>query len=103
MTSDNHFRQAMPVCIIFDVLFTKLKVRFYCENEVFLPLFFTQMILQFPYFYFTYLFRKRNAGKGRFCNFFYLHADEQGKTRLRFCLQTSFPPWPRGKGNCLPD
>ena len=37
-------RQQIPVCIIFDVFCTKLKVRFYCENEVFLLLFFTQMI-----------------------------------------------------------
>ena len=50
MTSDNIVRQQIPVCIIFGVLCTKLKVRFYCENEVFLPLFFTQMILQFPCF-----------------------------------------------------
>ena len=47
------------------------------------------------------LIRPKNACKGCFCNFFYLHADEQGKTRSSFPCQTSFPPWPRGKGDCL--
>ena len=43
----------------------------------------------------------KNACKGRFCIFFYLHAEERGKTSSSFRWQTSFPPWPRGKGNCL--
>ena len=47
------------------------------------------------------LIRLKNACKGCFFNFFYLHADEQGKTRSSFHCQTSFPPWPRGKGGCL--
>ena len=34
----------------------------------------------------------KNACKGRFCIFFYLHTDEQGKTRSSFHWQSSFPP-----------
>ena len=44
----------------------------------------------------------KNACKGRFCIFFYLHAGEQGKTCSSSYWQTSFPPWPRGKSKCLP-
>ena len=40
--------------------------------------------------------------QGRSCNFFYLHADEQGENRASFHWQTSFPQWQRGKDNCLP-
>ena len=32
---------------------------------------------------------------------FYLHADEQGMTRSRSHWQSTFPPWPRGKNDCL--
>ena len=38
-----------------------------------------------------------------FVFFFYLHAREQGKTRSSCRWQSTFPPWPRGKGNCLQD
>ena len=33
--------------------------------------------------------------------FFYLHAREQEKTLSSCRWQSTFPPWPRGKGNCL--
>ena len=32
-----------------------------------------------------------------------MHADEQRKTFSSFHWQMSFPPWPRGKSNCLPN
>ena len=48
-------------------------------------------------------FAKEAPVRGVFVFFFYLHADEQGVTRSSFHSQSTFPPWPRGKGNCLPD
>ena len=39
--------QKIPVCVLFDHLFTKVKISFYCPNEVFLPLFLTQVFLYF--------------------------------------------------------
>ena len=67
-----------------------------------LPLFCTQIVFLILFFQFTLLNRPKNACKRSFCNFFYLHTDEQGKTRSMFYWQSTFPPWPRGKGNCLP-
>ena len=46
---------------------------------------------------------KRTPFKRIFVIFFYLHAGEQGKTRSSCHWQSTFPPWPRGKGNCLQD
>ena len=46
---------------------------------------------------------KKTSLKGVFVIFFYLHVDEQGKTRSICRWQSTFPPWPRGKGNCLHD
>ena len=89
--------QQMPVCTMFNYLFTKLKISFHCANEVFLPLFLCQVFLLLLYFKFTLLIRPKNACKGSFCNFFYLHADKQGKTRSSLYWQTSFPRWTRGK------
>ena len=43
-------------------------------------------------------FAQKMPVRGVFVIFFYLHADEHGKTRSTLHLQTSFPPWPRGKG-----
>ena len=40
--------------------------------------------------------------RGVFVFFFNLHADKQGKTCSSLQGQISFPPWPRGKGYCLP-
>ena len=48
-------------------------------------------------------FVKKTACTGRFRIFFYLHAIEQGKTRSSCDWQPTFPPWPRGKSNCLKD
>ena len=42
--------QKIPVCIMFDHLYTKVKISFYCPNEVFLPLFLTQLFLLLLYF-----------------------------------------------------
>ena len=56
--------------------------------------FFTSILLDY--------FAQKTPERGVFELFFYLHADERGKTRSIFHCQTSFPPWPRGKGNCLP-
>ena len=44
---------------------------------------------------------KKSPFKRVFVIFFYLHAREQGKTRSSCHWQSTFPPWPRGKGNCL--
>ena len=44
---------------------------------------------------------KNSPFKRVFVIFFYLHAREQGKTRSSCQWQSTFPPWPRGKGNCL--
>ena len=46
---------------------------------------------------------KRTPFKRIFVIFFYLHAGEQGKTRSSCRWQSTFPPWPRGEGNCLQD
>ena len=46
---------------------------------------------------------KKSPFKRFFLIFFYLHAREQGKTRSSCRWQSTFPPWPRGKGNCLQD
>ena len=46
---------------------------------------------------------KKSPFKRVFVIFFYLHAREQGKTRSSCRWQSTFPPWPRGKGNCLQD
>ena len=46
---------------------------------------------------------KTSPFKRVFVIFFYLHAREEGKTRLSCRWQSTFPPWPRGKGNCLRD
>ena len=47
--------------------------------------------------------RKNSPFKRVFVFFFYLHAREQRKTRSSCRWQSTFPPWPRGKGNCLQD
>ena len=46
---------------------------------------------------------KNSPFKRVFVIFFYLHSREQGKTRSSCRWQSTFPPWPRGKGNCLQD
>ena len=46
-------------------------------------------------------FLKNSPFKRVFVFFFYLHAREQGKTRSSCRRQSTFPPWSRGKGNCL--
>ena len=46
---------------------------------------------------------KKSPFKRVFVIFFYLHAREQGKTRSSCRWQSTFPPWLRGKGNCLQD
>ena len=46
-------------------------------------------------------FLKKSPFKRIFVSFFYLHAREEGKTRSSCHWQSTFPPWPRGKGNCL--
>ena len=66
---------------MFDHVCTEVKVSFYYPNEVFLPLFVTQVFFLPLYFSFTLLIRPKNACKGRFFKNFYLHVDEQGKTR----------------------
>ena len=48
-------------------------------------------------------FLKKSPFKRVFVIFFYLHAREQRKTRSSCRWQSTFPPWPRGKGNCLQD
>ena len=48
-------------------------------------------------------FPKKSPFKRVFVIFFYLHAREQRKTRSSCRWQSTFPPWPRGKGNCLQD
>ena len=68
-------RQKIPVCMMFMILCTKLKVRFYRENEEFLPSFsfrwfsnfFTSGLL--PYF------AKETTLRTFFAIFFYLNAD----------------------------
>ena len=46
-------RQQIPVCITFNDLFRKLKISFYCANEMFLPLFLTQVFVLLLYFQFS--------------------------------------------------
>ena len=97
-------RRQIPVCIIIiNTLYTKLKCVFYGSNELILPFFnsdisFTSLLL-------VDLVNslKRTPFKRVFVIFFYLHAGEQGKTRSSCHWQSTFPPWPRGKGNCLQD
>ena len=48
-------------------------------------------------------FLKKSPFKRVFVIFFYLHAREQRKTRSTCRWHSTFPPWPRGKGNCLQD
>ena len=97
-------RRQIPVCkIIIITLHTKLKCVFYGSNELILPFFNSD-------FSFTSLLLvdlvnslKRTPFKRVFVIFFYLHAGEQGKTCSSCHWQSTFPPWPRGKGNCLQD
>ena len=96
-------RRQIPVCIIINTLYAKLNCVFYGSNELILPFFnsdisFTSLLL-------AYLVNslKRTPFKRVFVIFFYLHAGEQGKTRSSCHWQSTFPPWPRGKGNCLQD
>ena len=42
--------QKIPVCTLFDHLCTKGKISFYCLDEVFLPLFLTQVFLLLLYY-----------------------------------------------------
>ena len=97
-------RRQIPVCIIINALYTKLKYVFYGSNELILPFFFISDI-SFTSLLAVYLVNslKKSPFKRVFVIFFYLHAREQGKTRSNCRWQSTFPPWPRGKGNCLQD
>ena len=79
------------------------KTNFYCSNEINLPLLLTEMFLLLLNFQFTWLFSKKLPVRAVSVIFFYLYADEQEKTRSSCHWQLTFPPWPRGKGNCLRD
>ena len=69
-TSEDHCPPKIPVFIMVNDLFRKLKISFYRANEVFLPLFLTQVFLLLLYFWFTVLVHPKNTRKSGFCNFF---------------------------------
>ena len=85
---------------MFSDLCTKLKVRFYRKCFCY----YFSLIVFSNFFVCTFLihFAKEARVRGVFI-IFYLHADEQGMTRSSSHWQSTFPPWPRGKNNCLSD
>ena len=77
-------RRQIPVCVVIKSLYTKLKCAFYGPNEAIFTFIFSPDVSS-TYLLLVYLVDSRkNACKGQFSIFFYLHDNEKGKTRLSF-------------------
>ena len=82
MTSDDLCPPANTVCITFNDLFRKLKIGFYCANEcVFAIISYSGLSSATLLHVYLGNLPKETPVRGQFCKFFYLDADEQGKTR----------------------
>ena len=83
-------------------LFTKPKSLISTLNSGFFAITFSSDISYIPSFIVNFLFRSKNApGERLGVFFFYLHANECGKTCPICRLSLTFPPWPNGNGNCI--